>query len=124
MKTLLLISAVVVGLTAMSSIAAERPKQSEPILLGPVEPPKEKSPDGYEGMIIEIAPDGTIQLDAQPMPDLAELDRRLARWATSVKYISPRIVLDSAIPSNNLKRLREIILVIRKHTEVYDVLVR
>ncbi|WP_211325591.1 hypothetical protein [Roseimicrobium gellanilyticum] len=109
------------GIAAPLAIAADPPKPTEPIFLKPADPPKIEVPDRYEGMIIEIAADGTLQLDGEPLPDLSGLDQRLARWVTSVKFISPRIVLDPTVPSNNVKRLREIILIVRKHTEVYDV---
>lgn len=123
MRRILLIFTIVLGIAVPLAIAADQPKPTEPVFLKPADPPKVEAPDGYEGMIIEIAADGTLQLDGEPLPDLAGLDRRLARWVTSVKFISPRIVLDPAVPSNNVKGLREIILVVRKHTEVYDVLI-
>ena len=82
-----------------------------------------RAPDGYEGMHIEIAANGTIRVDDQPMPDLPGLDRKLARWVASVQFIAPRIIVKPKLRSNDLKKLREIILVVRKHTDVYDVLI-
>jgi hypothetical protein len=67
--------------------------------------------------------DGTIRVDSESMPDLRGLDRKLARWVKSVRFIAPRIILNPKRPSNDLKKLREIILVVRKHTDVYDVLI-
>lgn len=122
MRTLAVVLEVLVSLSAAFAIPAHA--VDENVFLDSPNQPKVRSAVGYEGGIIEIQSDGTITVDAEPTPDLAGLDRKLARWIAAAKSIAPRILMDLKIPSNDLKKLKAIILVVRKHTPVYDVLIQ